>query len=89
MPLGAVRRQFTSILDSEWQGVLGRTWNSKRPLIFDHVVLTNSFGVRGTRKIRAWITRRIDLCDRGLQLGLVGDVRSEEAAREGRSANGG
>ena len=39
--------------------------------------------------IRAQITRQMDLWERGLQTGLVGDAEAEGAVREGRSASGG
>ena len=35
------------------------------------------------------ITRRMDLWERGIHAGLVGDVEAEEAAREVRAASGG
>ena len=46
-------------------------------------------GVRRAREIRAQITRRMNLWDRGLHEGLVGDAEAEEVAREGRAASGG
>ena len=58
---GAVGRQFTAILAAEWQGVLGRSWNSERPLVFSHVFLTKTLGVRRAKDTRARITRRMDL----------------------------
>ena len=61
MPSGAVGRRFTAILAAEWQGVLDRSCNSERPLVFDHVVLKKTLGVRRAREIRAWLTRRVDL----------------------------
>ena len=50
-----------AILAPEWQGVLNSSWNSKKPLIFAHVVLTKTLGVRRAREIRARITRVMDL----------------------------
>ena len=41
-PSGAVGRCFMAILAAEWQGLLGRTWNSERPLVFAHAVLTKT-----------------------------------------------
>ena len=35
------------------------------------------------------MTRRMDLWERGLHAGLVGDAEAEGAAREGRDASGG
>ena len=61
-------------------------WNSERNLVFAHVVLTKTLGVRRAREIRARITRRMDLWDRGPYAGLVGDAKAEGADCEGRAA---
>ena len=87
-PSGAVGRRFTAILAAEWRGVLSRSWNSKRPLAFAHVVLTNTLGVIRAKDIHDRITRRMDLWKRGLHAGLVGDAEAEGATREGRAASG-
>ena len=87
-PSGAVGRRFTAILGAEWREVLTRSWNSKRPLVFAHIVFTKRLGVRQAREIRARITRRMDLWDKGQHAGLVGNVEAEGAAREGRAASG-
>ena len=42
--------------------------------------------VRPAREIKARITRRMDLWERGQHAGLVGDAKVEGADREGRSA---
>ena len=47
-PSDTVERQFMAILADEWRGVIGRTWNSERPLVFDHVFLTKTLDVRHT-----------------------------------------
>ena len=60
-PSGAVECRFTEILAAEWWGVLGRNLNSKRPLVFAHVVLTETLGVRRAKDILARITRPLDL----------------------------
>ena len=78
-------RRFTAILAAEWRGVLNRSWNSERPLVFSHVVLTKTLGIRRSRKIRARITRCMDLWEKGQHAGLVGDSEAEGAAREGRA----
>ena len=65
------------------------TWNSERPLVFDHIVLTKTMGVRRANEIRAQITRRMDLWERGLHAGLIGDTETKGAAREGRADSGG
>ena len=85
-PSGAVGRRSTAILAAEWRGVLSRSWNSKRPLVFAHVVLTKTLGVHWAREIQARITRRMDLWKRGQHAGLVGDDEAEGDAREGRAA---
>ena len=89
MPSGSVGRRFTAILAVEWHGILGRSWNNKRPLVFTHVVLMNILSVRRAKEIHARITRRMDLWERGLHVGLVGDAKAEGAAREVRAASGG
>ena len=85
-PSGAVGHRFTAILAAEWRGVLNRSWISERPLVFAHVVLTKTLGIRRAREIWARITRRMDLWERGQNAGLVGDAEAEGAAREGRAA---
>ena len=64
-PSGAVGRRFKAILATEWRGVISQSWKSERLLVFAHVVITKTLGVRRTREIRARITRRIDLWERG------------------------
>ena len=76
-PSGAVGRQFTAILAEERRGVLSRIWNSKRPLLFAHLVLGKTLGVRQAREIRVRTTRCTDLCERGQHAGLVGDAEAE------------
>ena len=46
-------------------------------------------GVRRAKEIRARITRRMELWERGLHAGLVGDAEEEGAVREGRAARDG
>ena len=88
-PTGVVGRRFTEILAAEWRGNLDRSWNSKRPLFFSHVIFTKTLGVRRSREIQSMLTRRMDLWERGIHVGLVGDAEAEGAAREGRPASGG
>ena len=87
-PYIMVGRRFTEILAAEWQGVHGRSWISERPLVFAHVFLTKTVGVRRAKEIWARITRRMDLWDRGLHAGLVGYAKAEGASREGRAISG-
>ena len=79
-------RRFTAILAAEWRGVLSQSCNSEIPLVFAHVVLTKTLEIRRAREIRARITRRMDLWERGQHDGLVGDADAEWSAREGRAA---
>ena len=88
-PTGAVGCRFTAILAVEWQGVIDRSWNSERPLVFAHFVLKKTLGVCTAREIRVWITRWMDLWEKGLYVGLVGDAEAEGDARESRAASGG
>ena len=44
-------------------------------------------GVRRAQDIQAQITRSMDLLERGLNAGLVGDAEAEGAAWEGRTAS--
>ena len=75
-PSGEVGRRFTAILAASWRGVLERSWKSKRSLVFSHVVLTKTLGVRRAREIWARIMRRMDLWERGIHAGLVGNAKS-------------
>ena len=75
-------------MTAKWRGILGRSWKSKRPLFFAHVVLTKTLVIRRAKEICARITRQMDLWKRGLHARLVGDAKAEGAAREGRDASG-
>ena len=74
------------ILTAECQGVLYSIWNSKKPPVFSHIVLTKKLGVRRAREIWEQIARSMDLWKRGLHAGLVGDTEAEGADREGRAS---
>ena len=74
---------------AEWRGILGRSWNCERPLVFTHVVRTKKLGVCRPQETRAWIIWRMDLWERGLHAGLVGNVKAEGTAQEGKAAFGG
>ena len=88
-PSVTVGCRFTAIFVDEWRGVIGRSWNSERPLVFAHVILTKTLGVCRAQEIRARIVRRMDLWERYLQTGLVGDAKAKGAVREGRAASAG
>ena len=87
-PFCAVGHRLTAILDAGWQRFLGRSWNSERTLVFSHVVLTKTLGIRRACDIRGRITRRMDLWERCLQAGFVGDSEVEGADQEVRAASG-
>ena len=74
-------------MSPEWRGVLNRSWNSEVPLVFAHVILTKMLGVLRSKEIRAWITRRMDHWECGLNVGLVGDAKTEGAKREDKTAS--
>ena len=56
-PSGSVGHRFTPILAVEWRGVLGIIWNSERPLVFAHVILTKKLGVCRAKEIWVRVTR--------------------------------
>ena len=70
-------RRFTTVMDVEWKLVLNQKWNSERPLVFTHVVLKKTLGAHKAREIWERIDRRLDLWERGINAGLVGDALSE------------
>ena len=76
-PSGAVGRRFMAILAAECRGIISRSWNSNRPLVFAHVIIMKTLGVCRAREIRAKITRHMDLWERGQHAGLVGDTEAE------------
>ena len=59
-PLGKVGCWFTAVLTAELRGVLGWKRESKRPLVFAHVVLTSTLSIRKARNTRVRIDLRID-----------------------------
>ena len=65
-----------SMLAAKWLRELNRSWKSERPLVFFHVVITKKLGVCRARCIRTSITSRMDHCERGLHVGLVGGAES-------------
>ena len=60
-PSGAAGSRFTEILVAEWRGLISRSWNSERPLVFAHVILIKTLGVRRAQGIQARITMRMYL----------------------------
>ena len=86
MPHVVVIRIFTAILEAECGEVLDQSWNSERPLVFIHVVLTKTLGIQWSRDIRSVITRRMELWERGVNAGIVGDSDSEVAFGEERDS---
>ena len=78
--------RFMATLEAELRGFINRSWNYKRTLLFANVVLTNTLGIYQARDIRATLTQRIDLWERGLHAGLVRNVEMEWLTREYRDA---
>ena len=71
---GKLGHRLTEIMAAKWQVVINRSWNSERPLVFNHFILTNILGVRRAKEIRTRVTRRTKLWNMGLHAGLVGGV---------------
>ena len=69
----------------EWYSI--RKLNSKRPLVFDHVVFTKTLGAYKARNIQARINRRLDFLERGIHTNLMGGALAEGGSREGRIAS--
>ena len=86
MPPGTVGHRFIAVLAADWRGLIDRKWNSNRPLVFAHVFLTSILSACKSREIRARIDRRLDLWERGINAGLLGDALVEGRAKEGRVA---
>ena len=78
-----VGRQSTRVLAAEWRGVLNQKWNYEIPLVFAHVFLTSTLGACKAREIWANINRRLDLWERGIHTGLMGDALEEGRDRKG------
>ena len=58
-------------LAAEWWGVLDRVWHSIRHLVFVNLVINKTLGICRTRDIRARVTKKGDLWERGLVVVLV------------------
>ena len=77
-----MEHRFIVILAAEWRGVLDRKWNSKISLVFFHVVLTNNLRPHKAREFLARIDHQLDLWERVIHTGLVGDALAEVTARK-------
>ena len=64
--------------------MIDKKYNSKRLLIFSHVVLPRTLSTRKDREIRTRIDHRIDLWERRIHTGLMGGEFTEGRYREGR-----
>ena len=82
-PPGKAGCQFTAVLAEERRGVLDRKWDSERPLVFSHVVLTSTLRERKAREIRLIINHWLDLWEKGMHTGLVRDALVEGRSKEG------
>ena len=58
-------------------------WNYKAPLVFYYIVLTKKLGICRSKEIRSLISWQMDLWEKGVNDGLVGDGEAEGAVREG------
>ena len=76
------------MLGAELRGVQERKWNSERPLVFIGVALVKTSGVLKAQSVRARITRRLDLWEQGLFVGLVEDTEAEGRLQSGRAPAG-
>ena len=83
-PPGKVGRRFNAVMAAEWLGVINWKRNYERPFVFGHVVLTKTLGARKSRETRVRINHRLDLWERGIHAGLVGDALAEGRDQEGR-----
>ena len=81
VPKGKVGRRFVATLTQEFQGARERSWNSERTLVFVSVVLQTKKGVRRAKDIRARLTTRMDLWDKGFHAALVDDTEAEATGR--------
>ena len=70
-------------------GVLNRSWNYERQLVFSRAVIKKTLGICRSREIRDRVTRRMDVCDRGTHVGLMGGVDAEGPDREDMAASEG
>ena len=75
-------RRFTAVLATKWREVLEQKWNSERPLLFAHVVLTKTLGSQKAREIWARIDCQFDLWERVIHAGLEGDAFEEGSSQE-------
>ena len=64
--------------------MLDLKWNSERPLIFTHVVLTKTLGACKARDIRVRIDLRLDTLERVIRADLVGDELAGGRSQESR-----
>ena len=62
--------------------MLGQKGNSERLLVFAHVVPTSTLSARKAREIQERINPHLDLLEKVLHAGLVGDALVEGRARE-------
>ena len=67
-------RRFAAVLDTEWRGVINRKWNSEMSFVFSQLFLTRILSTHKAREIRARIDLQMDLWERGIHAGLVGDT---------------
>ena len=64
--------------------MLKRKWNSERPPVFAHLVLSKILGACKARENLARIDCLLDLWERGIHTGLAGHTLAEVRDRDGR-----
>ena len=87
-PSGAVGRRFIKMLAAELKGVRETRWNSDRPMVFIGEVLVNTSGILKAKAVRARTTRRLDLWEQGMFMGMVEDTEVEGRLRSGKAPAG-
>ena len=83
---GKFGSRFTAVLSAEWRGVLDKKWKSEQPLVFSHVLVTKTLGTCKAREIWSKINLLLDLWERVIHAGLVGDALAGGRARKVRVA---
>ena len=85
-PQVEVLRKFMALLAAEWRGILDWTWNYKIPVVFDNIILTKILSVCQVIDIQYMLSQIMDLWERGIHAGLMGDMGTEGVAHEGWAA---
>ena len=60
------------------QGILNKSWNYERTLVFSHIVPNKTLDICRSREIRSTILRITELWERGIYASMVGTQRQRE-----------